>query len=154
MEVLRGLFEYGLPGEPRLGRHCGGAMTTVAAGLLECAGRLLICRRRDDQDHPGKWEFPGGKAEPGEGPLDTLRRELREELGIRTHRAEEILTYEYTYAGRRPVRLVFFRVLAFSGSVQTSQFAEARWEPRELLPIYPFLEGDERIVRLLASRQL
>ncbi len=129
-------------------------MTTVAAALLEESGKLLICRRRDDQMHAGKWEFPGGKAEPGEEPLEALRRELREELGIEADGAEEVLTYEYAYPGRRPIRLVFFRVLAYSGCIQTSQFAEARWERRESLAGYDFLEGDERIVRRLASGRL
>ncbi len=131
-------------------------MTTVAAGLLENehTGNLLICRRRHDQVHGGKWEFPGGKAEPGEGPLEALRRELHEELGIHTDCAEEILRYEYTYPGQRPVRLVFFRVVAYSGSIRASQFAEVRWEHREALPGYDFLEGDEQIVGLLSSGQL
>lgn len=129
-------------------------MTTVAAGLLEHAGKLLICRRREDQAHPGKWEFPGGKAEPGEVPADALRRELGEELGIDLVRAREILRYQYAYPGNRPILLVFFRVRDYRGVVETSQFAEARWEAPEALPAYDFLEGDGRIVRELASRRL
>jgi mutator protein MutT len=54
-------------------------MTTVAAALIERDGRILICRRRGDQDHAGKWEFPGGKVEAGEEPPEALARELREE---------------------------------------------------------------------------
>ncbi len=129
-------------------------MTTVAAALLERAGRLLICRRREDQAHAGKWEFPGGKAEPGESPSDALRRELREELGIEVAAAEEVLRYEYAYPGKQPIRLVFFRVLEYRGTIETGQFAEACWECPESLPGYDFLAGDERIVRQLAGHQL
>ena len=43
---------------------------------------VLICQRKPDQPMSLKWEFPGGKIEPGEGSEDALARELNEELGI------------------------------------------------------------------------
>lgn len=51
----------------------------VAAVIDDGAGRVLLVRKR------GSHTFiqPGGKPEPGERPLDTLRRELAEELGVR-----------------------------------------------------------------------
>ena len=58
--------------------------TLVVAGLVvDDAGNVLITRRRADQPMGGAWEFPGGKLEPGESPIDGLVRELREELGAR-----------------------------------------------------------------------
>ena len=78
-------------------------MTTVAIALMECSGNLLICRRRANQDHGGKWEFPGGKVEPGETPLAALERELEEELGIDSITAEEAVRYEYAYPGKSSV---------------------------------------------------
>lgn len=126
-------------------------MTTVAVALIERSGRLLICRRRRDQVHGGKWEFPGGKVEPGETPAEALSRELGEELGIGAVRAAEATRYDYAYPGKRPVRLVFFTVTSFRGHIETSQFAETRWKPRAELPRYDFLEGDARIVRELAE---
>ena len=126
-------------------------ITTVAAAVIEQDGRVLICRRRADQDHPGKWEFPGGKLEPGEQPAESLRRELREELGIEALVGSEITRYEYRYPGRKTIRLIFFRVSEFTGNPDYSQFEQVEWEPHRDLPRYDFLEGDVEFVRELAE---
>lgn len=126
-------------------------MTTVAVALLSQAGRVLICRRRSDQAHPGKWEFPGGKVEAGEAPGQALVRELGEELGIVAEAFEEVCRYEYSYPGKPPICLVFFCVDRYVGSLRGAQFADLRWESCEALPNYDFLEGDARIVRELAE---
>lgn len=126
-------------------------ITTVTAALIERAGRILICRRRSDQDHPGKWEFPGGKLEPGEDPPASLRRELQEELGIEATIGPEITRYVYRYPGRKPIRLVFFRVTEFAGDPDYSQFHEVDWAPPESLPDYDFLDGDVEFVKDLAA---
>jgi 8-oxo-dGTP diphosphatase len=44
-------------------------------------GQLLAARRTAPREVAGRWELPGGKVEPGEGPGDALVREVREELG-------------------------------------------------------------------------
>ncbi|MFG2572528.1 (deoxy)nucleoside triphosphate pyrophosphohydrolase [Streptomyces sp. NPDC048481] len=53
----------------------------VGAALLD-GGRLLAARRSAPPELAGRWELPGGKVEPGEGPEAALVRELREELGV------------------------------------------------------------------------
>ena len=126
-------------------------MTTVAVALLQWRGKILICRRRSDQAHAGKWEFPGGKVEAGETPGQALVRELDEELGISVEVFDEVRRYEYAYPGQPPVRLAFFRVDRYSGAPDGAQFADLRWESCEALPAYDFLEGDARIVRELAE---
>jgi 8-oxo-dGTP diphosphatase len=52
------------------------------AGIAEEGGRLLIARRLPGGDLGGKWEFPGGKVEPGESDEDALIREFQEEFKI------------------------------------------------------------------------
>ena len=126
-------------------------MTTVAVGLIERGGKLLICQRRADQPHAGKWEFPGGKVEAGEAPPVALARELREELGIEATDATELARYDYAYPGKQPLSLVFFRVGSFRGEPDGSQFAALLWERPAALPAYDFLAGDEEIVRELAA---
>jgi 8-oxo-dGTP diphosphatase len=57
--------------------------TLVVAGLIVGDdGRILITQRRPEQALGGKWEFPGGKVEPGEAPVAALARELVEEIGV------------------------------------------------------------------------
>lgn len=127
-------------------------MTTVTAAVIEREGRILICRRRDDQDHAGKWEFPGGKLEDGEQPAEALIRELREELSIEARIDSEIERYRFEYPGRNPIELIFFAVTEYEGEPEYDQFAEVRWAKPRDLPAFDFLEGDVDFVRRLASQ--
>jgi mutator protein MutT len=56
----------------------------VTAAIIIENQKVLITQRHPNDVMSGKWEFPGGKIEPGETPEICLRRELQEELGILT----------------------------------------------------------------------
>ena len=127
-------------------------MVQVVAAIIERAGRVLICQRRPGQSYPLEWEFPGGKAEPGETPAEALRRELEEELGIRDATGEEITRYEYTYPGRNPIVLIFCRVTQFSGEPRNLIFQDMRWERPRDLTRFDFVKGDRDFLREFAAR--
>ncbi len=124
---------------------------TVAAGIIRRGGETLACRRRADQDHAGKWEFPGGKVEAGETPEQCLRRELREELEIEVRGASFLCTLRHDYPGRPPVELHFFSVSEFAGEPRNRVFAEIRWVRAEALADLDFLAADRAVVRRLAA---
>lgn len=130
-------------------------MTQVVAGILEREGKILICRRREDQPHPLKWEFPGGKMEADESPEAALSRELREELGIEATIGPELLRYEFQYPDKSPILLIFLRVAAWRGEVVNRIFKTMVWESQAALETYDFLEGDllflARLERLPAT---
>ena len=52
----------------------------VAAAIVR-GGRVLAARRTTPPEAAGRWELPGGKAEPGEPLTHALEREIAEELG-------------------------------------------------------------------------
>ncbi|WP_419816989.1 (deoxy)nucleoside triphosphate pyrophosphohydrolase [Glacieibacterium sp.] len=56
----------------------------VAAALVDADGRILVAERPPGKHLSGRWEFPGGKIEPGESPEAALVRELAEELAVDT----------------------------------------------------------------------
>jgi 8-oxo-dGTP diphosphatase len=121
-------------------------VTTVVAAIIQRDGRILIGQRKNLGHHPLKWEFPGGKVEPGETPDAALIRELREELGIHARIDRELTRYEYQYPGRSRILLIFYRVLDFDSDPQNLDFDQIRWEQPQLLRNYDFLEGDTQFL--------
>jgi 8-oxo-dGTP diphosphatase len=128
-------------------------MRVVAAIIVKDAS-VLICQRKAGQQYAGKWEFPGGKVEPGEELRAALERELREELGIHATIGREITRYEYTYPGRAPIEIVFYKVGEFEGEPRNLIFEQIRWETIVNLPEYDFLEGDIDFVKSLTAGQI
>lgn len=107
------------------------ALTTapirIAAALIDDgAGRMLLVRRRDT----AIYMQAGGKIEASERPLDALRRELAEEIGL-------MLDIEPTYLGcfraaaanepGRVVRAEMFHLTLAHQPVIAAEIAEARW---------------------------
>jgi len=126
-------------------------MVQVVAAIIEREGRILIGQRQPDQSHPLKWEFPGGKVEPGETLEEALTRELEEELGIRNARGAEITRYEFAYPGKNPILLIFHRVTEFEGEPQNLIYREMRWEPRAKLSAFDFIEGDRAFIQAFSA---
>jgi len=126
-------------------------VTTVVAAVIERLGRILIAQRKDSGPHALKWEFPGGKVEPGETPEAALARELEEELGIRAQIDGEIMRYEYRYPGRAPILLIFYRVTNFAGEPRNLDFEQILWVATEQFPDFDFLEGDADFILRYSS---
>lgn len=106
--------------------------------LQNAAGRILIAERIDVR---GAWQFPQGGAAPGEAPLQTLHREVREELGL-DEGAYEVLEmrgpYRYEF---RPGR----KKESFTG--QEQMYFRARILDETLLPEGPVRSEEFRAVR-------
>lgn len=122
----------------------------VSAGIIQRDARILVGQRRKGDRHSLKWEFPGGKVEPGESPEQALVRELNEELKIQAEIGSELARYEYDYPNGSRVHLLFFAVREFSGEPVGRVFEQICWIDLAALPSLDFLDGDLDFVKRLA----
>ncbi len=120
----------------------------VSAALVFRNGKLLITQRHPGAHLGGRWEFPGGKVEPGETFESCLVRELREELGIEVLVGELIETIEHEYPEKR-VRLKFFRCEWRANEPQPLGCPAFAWITREELSRYEFPAADARLLERL-----
>lgn len=99
----------------------------VACGVLRRAdGRLLLAQRPPGKVAAGRWEFPGGKLEPGESALQALHRELHEELGVRVESARRLRRFRHAYSDR-DVELDTWLVERFAGEPEGREAQALRW---------------------------
>lgn len=120
----------------------------VTAGILEENGLVLIARRKPGKHMGGKWEFPGGKIEPGETPEESLARELQEELDVRARIGRLLCRASYEGDGVS-LELLVYRVEGFDGTPTLREHQELRWVlPRDLRS-YDLADSDRRVVEAL-----
>ena len=133
-------------------------MRFVVAALIlretEAGTEVLICQRKPDQPMSLKWEFPGGKIEPGETPEAALMRELDEELGITATLGKSVARVRHRYRNGGVIDLEFFTVTDFSGDLENRIFNDMRWAPLKTLPEYDFLAADLGLIRDLFEGKL
>ena len=129
----------------------------VAALILrttEAGTEVLVCQRKPDQPMSLKWEFPGGKIEPGETADVALKRELDEELGISASIGKQIARIRHKYRNGGTIDLQFFAVREFTGTIQNRIFNDVRWSPLERLTEFDFLAADLGLIRDLSEGKL
>lgn len=127
----------------------GQRIEVAAAVLLRDDGRFLLAQRPTGKPYAGYWEFPGGKVEDGESAQCALARELHEELAIDVERAYPWITRDYDYE-HAAVRLRFFRVLAWHGTLHGREAQDFAWQSAQELTVSPLLPANGPVLRALA----
>ncbi len=123
----------------------------VACAIIERDGLVLAAQRSSTMSLPLKWEFPGGKIDPGESPEECLRRELVEELGIQVTIKRALLPHTHRYP-TFTVTLHPFICAVESGRIVLHEHAAIAWLLPERLLQLDWAEADLPVIeRYLAG---
>ncbi|MFL2028439.1 (deoxy)nucleoside triphosphate pyrophosphohydrolase [Loigolactobacillus zhaoyuanensis] len=101
----------------------------VVGAIIVDNGKILCLQRGPERSLANYWEFPGGKIEPHETPIDALKRELTEELLITVKVDEAIYEstqYEYDFG---IVHLTTFVCHLISGQPKLTEHIDSKWLP-------------------------
>lgn len=120
----------------------------VAVGVILRQQQVLLALRHTRQHQGDKWEFPGGKLEPGETAEQALQRELHEELAITVGDCQSLMALSYSYP-ERDVLLDIWLVTSFSGEPQGAEGQPLQWVDISKLQQYEFPEANQAIVKRL-----
>ncbi len=120
-------------------------VAAVIRGAGGHSGKILLAQRPLHKHQGGKWEFPGGKVESGETPLQGLCRELHEELGIAVQQAQPLIKVRYVYP-EHAVLLDVWEVTAFTGEPHGREGQPVAWFEAEQLPALEFPPANYPII--------
>lgn len=123
----------------------------VTAAVIEKEGKVLLAQREPKDRLAGKWEFPGGKVEPGETPQDCLAREIREELGIEVQVGEFLCSSRFDY-DHASVEILAYRCSWLAGQIQRNVHQALQWVFPEDLAKVDLAEADRPIARCLLRK--
>lgn len=121
----------------------------VAAALLDGAGRVLAAQRARPPALAGRWEFAGGKVEPGESDTAALVRECQEELGVQIEPIARLGT-DLPAAGGGVLRVWTARIVA--GEPHPHEHLALRWLTADQLTDVDWLPGDRPLLAPLRAQ--
>ncbi len=111
---------------------------------------VLIALRPNDAMLGGLWEFPGGKQEEKEEIMETVRRELQEELGVDVEVNEQLMNLKHAYS-HFTITLHAYLCRLISGTPKPKSSQEIRWVPIQALNDYPFPKANRKLTERLVS---
>ncbi|CAL8976186.1 8-oxo-dGTP diphosphatase [Tessaracoccus sp. O5.2] len=127
-------------------------LTTLGYILSPDRRRVLLVHRisRSDDEQLGKYNGLGGKVEPGEDIAEAMRREIREEAGIKVTDMELRGTVSWPGFNGRDVFGFVFLVTAFDGEPsEASEEGPLGWHDVSMVMDLPMWDGDRHFVPLV-----
>lgn len=127
------------------------APVPVVCAVIERAGRVLIAQRPAHKLMPLKWEFPGGKVEPGEDPAAAIVREIREELGCAIAITQALAPFVHDYR-TVVIEMIPFRCVLTPDSPEPHphEHTAVAWVPPAELRGYDLAAADWPVVAMLS----
>jgi 8-oxo-dGTP diphosphatase len=119
----------------------------VVCAIIEQDDLVLCALRSEHMSLPGKWEFPGGKLELNELPIEALIREVNEELNIEIQIIEALPIAEHAYVPEKIIQLIPYRcTIVGNEKPSATEHAELRWVKKDELIQLDWAAADVPIV--------
>uniref|UniRef100_A0A7V4JP21 (Deoxy)nucleoside triphosphate pyrophosphohydrolase n=1 Tax=Thermodesulfobacterium geofontis TaxID=1295609 RepID=A0A7V4JP21_9BACT len=119
----------------------------VVAGFLKKGDKFLLVRRPINKKRGGLWEFPGGKVENGETLESAIKRELKEELGIKTKVRGVLGKINYKYP-EGEIELILFEIESKEEPI-LKEALELRWVNFEEIKKLKLCPADKKLLESL-----
>lgn len=120
-----------------------------AIGIAIRDGKVLVRKRPDTGLMPNLWEFPGGEAEDGERPEQTLERVWSRELGMKIDRLEKLAVIKHTHTTFKVTLYAFFCMIA--NRTLPDAAPSARWIALRELGNFAFPAAHRKVIRALTG---
>ena len=108
-------------------------------------GKILVAHRNPTGQMGGRWEFPGGKVEPGETDKEAVVREINEEFGINVEVGEKIAEASFIH-NEENVLLHAYRISVPHDGIEKkyilTEHTEYNWIPIEVVAKLNFVDSD------------
>jgi 8-oxo-dGTP diphosphatase len=125
-----------------------GRLRVIVGAAIIAGGRVLACERSDPPEVAGKWEFAGGKVEPGETEVEALIRECDEELGVLVKIGPRVGGDVRLGHGRALLK-VYLATIVDGDQPRPLEHAQLRWLAHDELDSVDWLPADTPIVAAL-----
>lgn len=122
----------------------------VVAAVIR-SDEKIFATARGYGEFKGKWEFPGGKIEPGETPKEALVREIKEELETEIRVGELIHTIEYDYPTFH-LSMDCFWCEIIKGDLVLKEAEDAKWLTKDTLYDVQWLPADITLVEIIKEQ--
>lgn len=123
----------------------------AVVGIIVRENEILAMRRSELKVGAGLWEATSGRVEPGEEPIDAMRREILEETGLEVRVHDRPVDAYTARRGESPMVVIVFRADWIAGEVERSDEHDAhRWVSPDEFAELSTLDRLAEAVRLAA----
>jgi len=123
----------------------------VVCAVIERDGCVLVAPPPPHTPLPRKWEFAGGKVEPGESAEAAIVREIREELGCEFVITRALPRFTHAYAVTIEMIPFVGRLAPGSPEPQAHEHLGLRWVPPAGLSAMDLAPADLPVVAMLTA---
>lgn len=125
----------------------------VTAAIIKKNGKYLITQRPPGGHLALKWEFPGGRVEFGEDPKESLKREIKEELGINIDVLSLFDYSSFVYDNEKHIILLAFSCWMFPGRIRKIGINDYKWVTLKKIAKYDFCGADILLIKKLQEKE-